>query len=270
MRWILTLQEYKFTLVHKPGATNPADVPSREPVSCIADCTGARLDDVHQAWPLPEVRYANMAPDLTVYTHEQLAVELGISQTAARPAATVAHPVCLLAAEDIRQPSVGQLQHEPHILRRAASAWATLGAIHLGSGFTPAPTLPGKHSGAPDAGGIRLTRQLRTEPCADTFFPSAHQDGIVLWEPCGGICAGLEMVLRNGFKVRRYLHSDVDPMATRLAAHRIMQLQELFPEQLRQTALRGCFNSMPSDIRRISSEHLRLLVEETRGLQWLV
>eukprot|EP00775_Hariotina_reticulata_P014908 gene14908-biopygen17250 len=31
MRWILSLQEYRFTLVHRAGVLNPADVPSREP-----------------------------------------------------------------------------------------------------------------------------------------------------------------------------------------------------------------------------------------------
>jgi hypothetical protein len=28
-RWVLALQDYTFSLVHKPGATNPADAPSR-------------------------------------------------------------------------------------------------------------------------------------------------------------------------------------------------------------------------------------------------
>jgi len=31
VRWVLSLQEYRFHLVHKPGVSNPADVPSREP-----------------------------------------------------------------------------------------------------------------------------------------------------------------------------------------------------------------------------------------------
>eukprot|EP00775_Hariotina_reticulata_P001887 gene1887-biopygen3371 len=271
MRWILTLQEYKFTLVHKPGASNPADVPSREPVSCVADCTGARLDDAHQAWPLPAVRCADMTPDLTVYTHEQLSVELGMALTSAKPSAKAPHPACLLAMEDLRHPSLAQLQHET--LKKAAAAWATLGAIHLGPSFQPAPTLPGRYleqARQTDSLGLRLTSQLNTAPCADTFFRAAHEQGLVLWEPCGGICAGLEMLLRNGFKVARYFHSDIDPLATRLAAHRILQLQELFPEQLLEAAVRGCFDAMPSDIRTISSKHLHLQVQETKGLQWMV
>ncbi len=44
MRWVLALQEYMFNLVHKPGADNPADCPSREPAACVADTVGARLE----------------------------------------------------------------------------------------------------------------------------------------------------------------------------------------------------------------------------------
>jgi hypothetical protein len=78
MRWILALQEYRFTLVHKQGISNPADVPSREPVACTADCTGARLDYEPQDWPLPIVLDAKLQPDNTVYTHDSLALQLGM------------------------------------------------------------------------------------------------------------------------------------------------------------------------------------------------
>jgi hypothetical protein len=79
MRWVLALQEYRFTLVHKQGASNPADVPSREPVACAADSTGARLDYQLQDWPLPKVITADGAPDLTAYSHDSLALQLGLA-----------------------------------------------------------------------------------------------------------------------------------------------------------------------------------------------
>eukprot|EP00775_Hariotina_reticulata_P011471 gene11471-biopygen13351 len=245
MRWILTLQEYKFTLVHKPGASNPADVPSREPVRCVADCTGARLDDAHQAWPLPAVRCADMTPDLTVYTHEQLSVELGMALTSAKPSAKAPHPACLLAMEDLRHPSLAQLQHEVYACVVASNE------ASMQQSFPVSASLLG---GETPLHSFELQIQR-----------AAHEQGLVLWEPCGGICAGLEMLLRNGFKVARYFHSDIDPLATRLAAHRILQLQELFPEQLLEAAVRGCFDAMPSDIRTISSKHLHLQVQVQDG-----
>lgn len=36
--------DHTFSLVHKPGATNPADAPSRYPLPSIADPSGARVD----------------------------------------------------------------------------------------------------------------------------------------------------------------------------------------------------------------------------------
>eukprot|EP00775_Hariotina_reticulata_P015100 gene15100-biopygen1248 len=116
MRWILALQEYKFTLVHKPGALNPADLPSREPVSCMADATGARLDEGLFNWPLPKVLHADLTPDDTMYTHEGLTEELGIA-VSQRPAAAVVQqcsclPVHALAEEQGRPVLASQLQYE--------------------------------------------------------------------------------------------------------------------------------------------------------------
>ncbi|WIA36688.1 hypothetical protein OEZ86_007967 [Tetradesmus obliquus] len=36
--------EHTFSLVHRPGATNPADMPSRHPLPSITDPSGARID----------------------------------------------------------------------------------------------------------------------------------------------------------------------------------------------------------------------------------
>jgi hypothetical protein len=44
-RWVLALQEYNFTIEHRAGTQNPADLPSRYPLSSTEDSTGARLDD---------------------------------------------------------------------------------------------------------------------------------------------------------------------------------------------------------------------------------
>ena len=39
---------------------------------------------------------------------------------------------------------------------------------------------------------------------AATFF-TASQKGVILYEPFGGLCAGLEMILRCGIPVNKYL-----------------------------------------------------------------
>ncbi len=45
-RWALLLQDYSFTVEHRPGVTHRnADVPSRFPVQDTTDVTGARMDE---------------------------------------------------------------------------------------------------------------------------------------------------------------------------------------------------------------------------------
>eukprot|EP00775_Hariotina_reticulata_P006347 gene6347-biopygen8143 len=325
MRWILALQEYRFTLVHRKGATNPADVPSREPQSCLADSTGARLDQHVLDWPLPKILLSNGAPDSTVYDHDQLSLQLGIAAGAhqvnnAQSAAAVLDitPACVLAAELVRPISTAQMQHQvlhcllasndslldqqlplsasllgggdsSHLspvgdehrdiaiawgrqqLQRASSQWLTHAQQYLSAlGLPPVASLPGRYEGRPDELGICPTLQLNTGTCAATFFPAAHSTGLVVWEPCGGICAGLEMALRNGFTVTQYYHSDIDPLVRKIAAHRILQLQDQYPEQLSRQAVAGCFTALPTDIRQITHQQLHQLVERSAGQQWLV
>lgn len=122
MRWVLALQEYRFTLVHKQGSKNPADVPSRTPSSCLADTTGARLDTHVQDWPLPTVLQSDGRPDPTVYTHDQLAHDLAINSPAVTKqqspavslAATLAatSPAGVLANMPQTNLSSAQLQYE--------------------------------------------------------------------------------------------------------------------------------------------------------------
>jgi hypothetical protein len=45
-RWAMIVQEYDFTVEHRPGKTNIADHPSRFPVTSQQDTSGARIDEV--------------------------------------------------------------------------------------------------------------------------------------------------------------------------------------------------------------------------------
>ena len=74
----------------------------------------------------------------------------------------------------------------------------------------------------PDGGKVACS-ELCMNTVAATFFTSA-QKGIVLYEPFGGLCAGLEMVLRCGIPVAKYLYSDTDPVVQALATVRMETL----------------------------------------------
>lgn len=56
-RWVLSLQDYNFSLVHRPGSGNIADLPSRFPAATAVDVTGARLNASGEPlqYPLPRV-----------------------------------------------------------------------------------------------------------------------------------------------------------------------------------------------------------------------
>jgi site-specific DNA-cytosine methylase len=355
MRWVLALQEYRFTLVHKQGSSNPADVPSRHPSSCLADTTGARLDTHVTDWPLPKVVFTDGKPDKTVYSHDQLAQQLAITgpSTTARKAdrsvmavssaaaalaaacvpavadddvtmvaaaaslAAVCKPAtalvltptptlaasqvqyealaCCLASnatalddilpapasllgggahglfqassatEDIQHPAVAWKQHE---LQRAASGWVARVADKLHQ--LRSSYWPGRYKGHADSAGVRHTEQLDTTPCANSFFPKATAEGIVLYEPFGGLCAGLEMALRNGFTIQQYIYGDISPVAQQVALHRMRSLQTMYPLQLPVQALEGAFVTLPMDITQVTSQHIKQALETAPVSQWLV
>jgi hypothetical protein len=93
------------------------------------------------------------------------------------------------------------------------------------------------------------TIAIDTSIATDTFLPAAQGDGITLWEMFGGLGAGLEMMLRNGFKIRRYLYSDISPDAQAVMKHRLIQLAAKYPNQLDECATERAFTDLPMDVR---------------------
>lgn len=129
-RYVLALQEYRFSLVHKQGKLNAvADACSREPNACAADVTGARFDQAFEQHPLPAVHNADLSLDPTPYSHDSLARDLGIE----------AKPVKGKASGQQRQH-----QHQPAAAAPAAAqvaVTATAGAMGLSPAVT-ATSLP--------------------------------------------------------------------------------------------------------------------------------
>ncbi|KAK3234160.1 hypothetical protein CYMTET_55589 [Cymbomonas tetramitiformis] len=70
----------------------------------------------------------------------------------------------------------------------------------------------GMHSGGSPAvysdetmenGKLKVPKKIDTRLINKGFFPEASEEGVVCSEPCGGLCAGLEMLLRCGVKVKK-------------------------------------------------------------------
>jgi hypothetical protein len=102
-----------------------------------------------------------------------------------------------------------------------------------------------------------VVHALHTQSVAATFFPAALHAGVVLYEPFGGICAGLEMVLKAGIRVQQYFYSDTDPVAQRLAAHRLRCLQAAYPDLLPLHALQSAFSQFPADVKLVDEPCVR-------------
>ncbi len=168
------------------------------------------------------------------------------------------------ATTDIQHPAVAWRQTD---LQSAAASWVRQASTGVISVETP---LPGRYEGVADQHGFKCTQQLCTTTCSCTFFPMSMQRGLVLWEPFGGLCAGLEMALRNGFTVRQYLYSDTDPVAQQVAMHRIRSLQTMYPLQLSEQAVQSAFQQLPMDVCQVTSEHLLQAVTANAGTPWLV
>lgn len=314
-RWILSLQDYEYTLVHRPGVKNVADMPSRYPVASMADTSGARIHATGEPFQfgLPAVLNADLTPDTTDYTFDLLD---SFYSTRPRGGDAVYNPAAVLIAGTVPPVSESQLQHQllsvftdsidseidtcaptfgallagsngsfndsaevlPDTdqeaavwrmlqLQGASAEWVCQAQDRLSAMPQSAP-LPGMHTGQPDTHGVRHTVQLSTASVSSTYYPAAAQ-GVVLFEPFGGLCAGLETALRNGTVVKQYYYIDSSPAARRIAAHRIKHLMALYPTLLQASAVQHAF-CMPQDIRLLTTEHLVSVVAADGQHQWLV
>lgn len=89
-----------------------------------------------------------------------------------------------------------------------------------------------------------INTQLHT-----TFFAHALRDGISLLELFGGLCAGLDMCLRNGVAIKRYIYVDHDTVVQRVARHRLHHLSMTYPHLLPFSAIEGAFQDSHGRVR---------------------
>ena len=167
--------------------------------------------------------------------------------------------------------AVDRIQQE--LLRRRATAWVQQ-AVHAsgmavpGSGGAGASTCSGIYEVGSGSTGVGRTVSLCTQSVLPTFHAAAPS-GLVVCELFGGICAGLEMVLRNGIPLFAYIYVDNDLVCQSIAAHRIQQLMAQYPHLLPATAVAQAFTSLPHDVWLITPSHLQAL-SYLFSHQWLV
>ena len=120
----------------------------------------------------------------------------------------------------------------------------------------------------PDINGVYATLALDTTPQPDSLYRATHY-GVTLYEPFGGLCAGLEAVLRNNIPVLRYIYSDIEVSAQRVATLRMTELRNRFPDLLHPLATPLALTTLPMDVAQVDSAAL-LQAGVLDGTQWMV
>ena len=72
----------------------------------------------------------------------------------------------------------------------------------------------------------------------------------------------LESVLRSGLQVIKYHHCDICPTAAKVMRHRLNELGARYPELLSSDATDGAFDTLPQDVKLISTPELSAIVRD--------
>ena len=295
MRWALSLQDYDFTVHHRPGKSHAnVDVPSRFPRSSAFDGTGARLDGTpHDAAALPKAACvlvtqpddscAVAAPEAIVHFTASLAESpmhrAGSPSTGCGPyqACTghnpaAPHPDALVEGNLHSQDCATDLdisaQRFDAMRWSAAATTAAIAAANVAA-VTVTPAQQSDAARVQSSATRDTMAALNTALLPAEVFHHAATHGVTVVELCGGMCAGLEMVLRNQVKVHRYLYADCSETAQQVARHRLDQLAGMYPDLFALTAADSAFGALPHDIRRITRQSLTDAGAQ-RDEQWLV
>jgi hypothetical protein len=281
VRWLMAVQDHDFEVQHRAGVKHTnADALSRFPEANDRDTAGARMD----RGPLPAPALPDIVmPDGSRLTGERAAQQLSEDWQEQmlqeqQPAAGVAAAIVVNSAQldvwgppvpgwmDDFAPSAYELagcaavssaqdlptyrEHQEQLLQAQASEWVQEAQRKANSRNLTA------------GGGVDTTC------CAPTFFSAARQRGITLFEPFGGLGAGLEMVLRHGVKVNRYVYADTSETAQTVMKHRLVVLSGRYPHLLTPGAWEKAFTTLPMDVYEVAAADTAAAVR--KGEQWLV
>ncbi|KAK3267930.1 hypothetical protein CYMTET_23541 [Cymbomonas tetramitiformis] len=245
--------EFDFTVQYRPGPKNEnADAPSRYPLPTTVNETGSRRDRdgdrereasyverfqrgfvgdticlVLAQEPLPGVE-VNQEAQVANYCERLTREQLGFGE--------VHRLFDLHLQEELEcNKSVMFDTDHPEVVRRCSDrltrvAWDALSRVH---------PVKGMHSGVPAA---------------------YHEETMEHWalKPCGGLCAGLEMLLRCGVKINRYLYQDVSPASQAVGSqdqepstHSVAAILICF-----QLLLSSCMEQLPPNLEDTKLEDL--------------
>ena len=258
-RWQVLLQEYDFDIVHRAGVKHAnADVLSRFPRISSRDVSGARFDEERVISVLNNIK--KIAPKRPLALIDSFAPRFGDLFHTGVPHVnestymdgTMDDRSSLHHNPDAHKQKVMFISQVESLTRSLASffydcVYGALQKVLKGhAGWGP----PSEYISPGDA-----THALDTSILGRRFFEHAGVHGVQLVEICGGICTGLDALLRSGTRVLSYCYVDKDPYAQTVARARMFDLSAQYPEQFPPTAWKHAFD-LPSDLSAIDVRHL--------------
>ena len=291
-RWQVLLQEYDFVIEHRPGIKHQnADVLSRFPQARTTDDTGAQLD---VEYPEPEVvavadssslsKTSAMCPCCgqrvlqpestmaSIPTHDRSTVRPGIDTFAPKfkdlfhrgnAYVDAAH---YMDAAMRGEPPDGEFPEDQVVA--AIQEAGQLAAKDLEVHVQRAQQAVMDQGQGPEFCSLP-GRMLPNGVLGWSFFKDAGQDSLVLLELCGGICSVLEMLLKAGVRVHRYIYADNSIKARQAARFRVHNLSGKYPNLLPPSAWETAFD-LPQDITQLKHAHLRPVLQQHQHQRWLV
>ena len=100
------------------------------------------------------------------------------------------------------------------------------------------------------------------------FFREIFTEGIVLYEPCGGIGTCLQAALRNGWRIRKFIYQDTSQAAKAVMTKRLGEFSRDYGSLFPNSAWQDSF-SLPDDIEHLTPHHLKE-AGVSQGLRWVV
>ncbi|KAK3240387.1 Methyl-CpG-binding domain-containing protein 9 [Cymbomonas tetramitiformis] len=133
------------------------------------------------------------------------------------------------------------------------AAWRALSQVQPATGMQGEGSPAVYHDEEMEYGNLKKPKRIGTRVVAKSLFREAREEGVTCYEPCGGLCAGLEMLLRNGVRVNKYLYQDISPAARAVARARCFALSRRYPELFPASAIK--LEQLPADLEQITVQH---------------
>jgi hypothetical protein len=255
-RWALILQEYDFEILHRAGVSHQnADALSRMPMDWDGDTSGARLNE--EGEPTPTIQR---------FMHSTEAEGHAGPPPSGSPAARALRDTTPQGP----QQAVKKREAEQQALEEKEADSARVAAVLylLGRPTTEAGLLTDLEE--LDSGWVldEDTPDDDTGPLHPTTVQRMADEGVTLFEPFGGLCAGLEMCLTKGVKVHKYWYCDIAGDCRAIAQARLGRLSQRHLTLLAHEAWQDAM-TIPQDIYGLDKHQLVGMVEKSTD-DWLI